>query len=65
MSPPKPERALSAPSLLADPLPDARTLLRTALGDTASEALSWAVPRAESQAEGVALILASADFNRR
>ncbi len=57
--------ALSAPSLLADPLPDARMLLRTALGDTASEALSWAVPRAESQAEGVALILASADFNRR
>ena len=57
--------ALSAPSRLTDPLPDARQLLRAALGDTASEALSWAVPRAESQAEGVALILASADFNRR
>ncbi|WP_405406375.1 DUF1800 family protein [Paracoccus sp. Ld10] len=57
--------ALSAPAVLADPLPDARVFLRTALGDTASEALSWAVPRAESQAEGVALVLASADFNRR
>ena len=57
--------ALSAPSRLTDPLPDARQLLRAALGDTASEALSWAVPRAESQAEGVALVLASADFNRR
>ncbi|ODT60554.1 MULTISPECIES: DUF1800 domain-containing protein [Paracoccus] len=57
--------AMTHPATLSRPLPDARAFLRTTLGDTASEALAWAVPRAESQAEGVALVLASSDFNRR
>ncbi|CAM3227842.1 DUF1800 domain-containing protein [Paracoccus nototheniae] len=57
--------AMAVPSRLVKPLPDARGLLEACLGDTASEALVWAVPRAESQAEGVALVLASVDFNRR
>lgn len=57
--------AMTQPARLARPLPDARGFLRSTLGDSASEALAWAVPRAESQTEGVALVLASADFNRR
>ena len=46
-------------------LPDARDVLQAALGDSASDTLRQAVPRAESPAEGLALILASPDFNRR
>jgi uncharacterized protein (DUF1800 family) len=57
--------AMTSPSELLPDLPDPRDLLRDCLGDTASEAVNWAIPRAESQTEGVALILASADFNRR
>lgn len=57
--------ALRVPRLLLDELPDPRALVATALGGTQSAELSWAVPRAESAAEGVALVLASADFNRR
>ena len=52
------------PKLRPD-LPDPRDVLQTALGDTASDTLRQAVPRAESPAEGLALILASPDFNRR
>lgn len=50
---------------LAGTLPDPRDFLRASLGTTASAALQWAVPRAESAREGVAIVLASADFNRR
>ena len=50
--------------LLAD-LPDPREMLAWALGGTESEQLAWAVPKAESAAEGVVLILASGDLNRR
>ena len=57
--------AMTSPPELLGQLPDARALLRAALGDTASEAVAWAVPRAESNPEGVALVLSSADFNRR
>ena len=57
--------AMMAPTLLMVELPDARTLLRTALGGTISENLAWAIPKAESQREGVALVLASNDLNRR
>lgn len=52
------------PKLLPDQ-PDPRAFMRAALGDSASEALRWAVPKAESPAEGMAVILASPDFNRR
>ncbi|WP_304617147.1 DUF1800 domain-containing protein [Paracoccus sp. (in: a-proteobacteria)] len=57
--------ALKQPARLVDPLPDARDFMHTALGDTLSEVLAWAIPRAESQREGIALVLASTDFNRR
>ncbi|MCZ0961517.1 DUF1800 domain-containing protein [Paracoccus benzoatiresistens] len=52
------------PKLRPD-LPDPRAFLQAALGDSASEALRWAVPKAESPTEGMAVILASPDFNRR
>ena len=53
------------PRVMLTELPDPRDLMKTALGGTQSSELAWAVPRAESVAEGVALILASSDFNRR
>lgn len=52
------------PRLLGE-LPDPRAFMEAALGATASEPLRWAVPKAESAREGVAVVLASADFNRR
>lgn len=52
-------------ALLARELPDPRQMLVSTFGGTQSAQLSWAVPRAESAAEGIALILASSDFNRR
>ena len=51
--------------VMLEELPDPRELLQTALGGTQSEALAWAVPKAETAAEGITLILASSDFNRR
>jgi uncharacterized protein (DUF1800 family) len=56
--------AIEAPGLIG-PLPDPRALLPLALGDRATERLIWAVGAAESPREGVGLILASAEFNRR
>jgi uncharacterized protein (DUF1800 family) len=61
--------ALKAPAAivrdLKRPFPDARDFLPQALGPRVSEALAFAVPRAESRVEGVALVLASSEFNRR
>lgn len=57
--------AMSAPQRLVEPLPDPRAFVGAALGSTASEGVLWAVPKAESVREGVGIVLASADFNRR
>lgn len=57
--------AMRMPRRLIDPLPDPRDWLTVALGTTASAALTDAVPRAETAREGVGLILASTEFNRR
>jgi len=46
-------------------LPDPRDFVHSALGDAASPTLIQAAARAESKREGIGLILASADFNRR
>ncbi|MFV0303048.1 MAG: DUF1800 family protein [Paracoccus sp. (in: a-proteobacteria)] len=59
------EWSLKMPARLTDPLPDPREFLQTALGQTVGEALNWAVPKAESAREGVAIVLASNEFNRR
>ena len=53
------------PRQMLDDMPDPRRLLETTFRGTQSDQLAWAVPKAESAAEGVALILASGDFNRR
>jgi uncharacterized protein (DUF1800 family) len=57
--------AMQMPRRLADPLPDPRAFVATALGPIAGEATTLAAAAAESRAEGVGLVLASADFNRR
>lgn len=57
--------AMNMPVKLRDPLPEPPAFLDLALGDTASEPLHWAVPKAESIREGVGIVLASSDFNRR
>ncbi|MCF3972798.1 DUF1800 domain-containing protein [Paracoccus salsus] len=57
--------AMRHPAKLVATLPDPRSFLISTLGDTASDALRWAVPKAESAREGLAIILASSDFNRR
>ncbi len=48
-----------------DPAPDPRGFVEVALGDAASEGLRRAASGAETRAQGVGLILAAPDFNRR
>lgn len=58
--------AMTAPSLLLGAaLPDPRALAGRALGSLAGPALLTAVARSESVAEGVGLVLAAPEFNRR
>jgi uncharacterized protein (DUF1800 family) len=57
--------AMQAPERLVRPLPDPRVFLTTALGTRAGEKLTWAVGAAESARDGVGLVLASPEFNRR
>ncbi|MEH7827449.1 DUF1800 domain-containing protein [Gemmobacter denitrificans] len=58
--------AMTVPGrLVSGGMPDPRDLARRALGSLASPVLLQAVARAESPREGVGLVLASAEFNRR
>ncbi|SEN08070.1 Uncharacterized conserved protein, DUF1800 family [Gemmobacter aquatilis] len=58
--------AMAAPSrLLPGGLPDPRAFADTALGSLAGETLRLAVSRAETRRDGVALVLAAPEFNRR
>ena len=57
--------AMQAPERLVRPLPDPRAFLTAALGTRAREKLAWAVGAAESARDGVGLVLASPEFNRR
>jgi uncharacterized protein (DUF1800 family) len=57
--------ALQRPKMLLRELPDPQSFVRAALADWASPVLLTAVSRAEDQVQGVALVLASAEFNRR
>ena len=45
--------------------PDPRAFVTEALGDAASSQLIWAAGAAESRTDGVGIVLASAEFNRR
>ena len=57
---------MAAPGvLLGDALPDPRRFAQQALGSLAGPALLTAVARSESVAEGVGLVLAAPEFNRR
>jgi len=57
--------AMVAPRMLTPRLVDPRVFVETALGDTASDATRFAAAAAESRWEGVGLVLASPEFNRR
>ncbi len=57
--------AMQAPEKLMRPLPDPRAFLTRALGARAGERLVWAVGAAEAARDGVGLVLASPEFNRR
>lgn len=57
--------AMKRPARLRADLPDPRDFVALALGDLASTDLVRLVARAERKAEGVGLVLASPDFNRR
>jgi uncharacterized protein (DUF1800 family) len=57
--------AMRWPAELAAPLPDPQAFAQTVLADRAAPATLWACERAENRAEGVGIVLASPEFNRR
>ncbi|MEM0976041.1 MAG: DUF1800 domain-containing protein [Pseudomonadota bacterium] len=57
--------ALNAPKLFGLTEVDPLEVATRALGELASDNLIWAAPKAETRAQGVALVLASPEFNRR
>jgi len=57
--------ALTAPELLMEALPDPRLFVHHALGPVPPEPVVFAASAAESRADGVGVILASAAFQRR
>ncbi len=57
--------AMTRPARLRDDLPDPRDFVGRTLGDLASAELVTLVARAERKAEGIGLVLASPEFNRR
>ena len=57
--------AMTVPAIIKPNLPDPRKMVRTALADRASGALAFAAKGAESRAEGVGIVLAAPEFQRR
>jgi uncharacterized protein (DUF1800 family) len=57
--------AMEVPGRLVNPLPDPGALAMRVLGDRLTDVVRKAATRAESQREGVGMVLASAEFNRR
>ncbi|MCC5972505.1 MAG: DUF1800 domain-containing protein [Rubellimicrobium sp.] len=57
--------AMRVPAEFRPDLPDPRDFVQTALGPLAGEATLFAASAAESRRDGIAVILASTDFNRR
>ncbi|MEM9715312.1 MAG: DUF1800 domain-containing protein [Pseudomonadota bacterium] len=57
--------ALEAPKAMGLKNLEPEVVMDRALGELASDRLRWAVPKAESRRQGVALVLASPEFNRR
>jgi uncharacterized protein (DUF1800 family) len=59
------EWAMRIPRAANPDLPDPRAFVTTALADAAGDNLVWAADKAETRVEGVGVILASPEFNRR
>ena len=57
--------AMAVPGRIVPDLPDPREFVTAALGDAAGPGVKDAARQAETRREGVGLVLASADFNRR
>ena len=57
--------AMRAPKALVEPLPAPRRFVTTALGDVASARTVFAATAAETRQDGIGLVLASPEFNRR
>lgn len=57
--------AMNAPASLLDELPDPRRFLTDALGPSPTSSVRFAAFNAESQREGVGIVLASSAFQRR
>lgn len=57
--------AIKAPRAMGLAELDPVMVMNRSLGETASERLRWAVPKAETREQGLALVLASPEFNRR
>lgn len=57
--------AMTVPQTLVDELPDPRNFVDVALGQGANEPVRFAARAAETRAEGIGLVLASAAFQRR
>jgi uncharacterized protein (DUF1800 family) len=57
--------AMAVPATLLPDLPDPRDFVKTALADAAGPAIAAAAGQAETRREGVGIVLASSDFNRR
>ncbi len=57
--------AMMVPNLLSPTLEDPRIFVKTALGDRASGALKFAAAGAETKPDGIGVILASPEFQRR
>jgi uncharacterized protein (DUF1800 family) len=57
--------AMHAPRALVPEMPDPRDFVQTALGPNAGDSVVFAASAAERREEGVGVVLASADFQRR
>jgi len=57
--------AMTAPRTLTDDLPDPREFVRTASGDLAGSRTRFAASAAATRWEGIGVVLASPEFNRR
>lgn len=57
--------ALQLPRRLLGELPDPREMMLAAFAGVPPEPIAWAVPKAETATEGIAIVLASNAFNRR
>lgn len=57
--------AIAIPEALLPQLPDPRAFAEAALGPRLGARLAWAVAASESRREGLGLVLASPEFNRR